>query len=247
MARTRNPEQTRRAILDAGRREFAAVGFAGARTDTIAAAAKVNKRMLYHYFGSKERLYAAVLTDRLGAQRTLPYADSLVAYAERRLADLHVEPDDLRLLMWEALAAAAPDAVAQATRDKTWRGRVATLAALQRDGRVAADIDAAQLELALTALTVFPIAFRQVARLITGGAPGDPAFDAAQRAFLGSLLVRLESGVVQPRAIKSAGPRATDDTSPSATQPSDRKPSGTEPGVAKPRVRLTAATISRAG
>jgi TetR/AcrR family transcriptional regulator len=51
----------RDAILAAAEREFAAAGFAGARMERIAAAAKVNKQLLFHYFDSKEGLFAAAL------------------------------------------------------------------------------------------------------------------------------------------------------------------------------------------
>ena len=52
---------TRSRILDAALTEFAANGLAGARTEQIAAAAGVNKALLYYYFESKEKLYAATL------------------------------------------------------------------------------------------------------------------------------------------------------------------------------------------
>jgi len=55
--------ETRQRILDAAAREFAAHGLAGARTETIAAAAGVNKALLYYYFDSKDRLYQAALED----------------------------------------------------------------------------------------------------------------------------------------------------------------------------------------
>jgi TetR/AcrR family transcriptional regulator len=55
------PEETRREILDAAIQEFASEGVAGARTDSIAQAAGVNKALLYYYFGDKEALYAAAL------------------------------------------------------------------------------------------------------------------------------------------------------------------------------------------
>jgi TetR/AcrR family transcriptional regulator len=65
---TRNGQQsrsaeTRAAILDAAGRVFAEGGLAGARTDAIAAAAGVNKAMLYYYFKSKRRLYEAVVEE----------------------------------------------------------------------------------------------------------------------------------------------------------------------------------------
>jgi len=54
---------TRGAILEAAERIFADEGLEGARTDAIAAAAGVNKALLYYYFRSKEELYRAVLED----------------------------------------------------------------------------------------------------------------------------------------------------------------------------------------
>ncbi len=58
---TRDPERTRARILDAAKTAFAERGLGGARVDEIAARAKVNKRMIYHYFGSKDGLFLAVL------------------------------------------------------------------------------------------------------------------------------------------------------------------------------------------
>ncbi len=55
--------ETRAAILAAAGRIFAQSGLAGARTDAIAAAAGVNKALLYYYFKSKEGLYEAVVED----------------------------------------------------------------------------------------------------------------------------------------------------------------------------------------
>ncbi len=59
--RRRNSAETQRTILKAAERIFAEAGLAGARTDAIAAAAGVNKAMLYYYFKSKNGLYRAVL------------------------------------------------------------------------------------------------------------------------------------------------------------------------------------------
>ena len=59
--RRRDPERTRETILAAATAEFAAKGIGGARVDAIAAGAGANKRMIYHYFGNKQRLYLAVL------------------------------------------------------------------------------------------------------------------------------------------------------------------------------------------
>src|SRR5579885_543128 len=59
--RGRDSEASRRAILAAALAEFAGHGLAGARMEAIAAAAHVNKALLYYYFRSKDELHAAVL------------------------------------------------------------------------------------------------------------------------------------------------------------------------------------------
>ena len=56
-------DATRAAILAAAEAIFAHSGLAGARTDAIAAAAHVNKAMLYYYFKSKDQLFEAVVED----------------------------------------------------------------------------------------------------------------------------------------------------------------------------------------
>ncbi len=70
-AASRNPEQTRRNILAAATSEFAARGLEGGRTDRIAEQAGVAKRMLFHYFGSKEGLFQAVLEDNYAKIRSM--------------------------------------------------------------------------------------------------------------------------------------------------------------------------------
>lgn len=52
--RRRDPERTRRQIMDAALAEFADHGFHGARVSRITGAVGCNARLLYHYFGSQE-------------------------------------------------------------------------------------------------------------------------------------------------------------------------------------------------
>ena len=59
----RNPDASRERILRAATDIFAAQGLDGARVDEIATRAGINKRMLYHYFGNKDDLFAAVLDE----------------------------------------------------------------------------------------------------------------------------------------------------------------------------------------
>ncbi len=72
--RTRDAEATKARILTAAKAEFARLGLGGARVDVIAERAAANKRMIYHYFGSKEDLFAAVLEDVYMGFRTAEQA-----------------------------------------------------------------------------------------------------------------------------------------------------------------------------
>ena len=60
-ARHHDSVETRATILKAAERIYAESGLAGARTEAIAAAARVNKALLYYYFKSKEGLYQRVV------------------------------------------------------------------------------------------------------------------------------------------------------------------------------------------
>jgi AcrR family transcriptional regulator len=79
--RQRDPDGTKARILEAAKREFAKLGFGGARVDSIAARAKANKRMIYHYFSSKEELFTAVLQDAYLAIRAAERKLSLESLA----------------------------------------------------------------------------------------------------------------------------------------------------------------------
>lgn len=59
--RQRDAIGTQEKILAAAQAEFARKGYDGARIEAIVARAKVSKNLIYHYFGSKERLYILVL------------------------------------------------------------------------------------------------------------------------------------------------------------------------------------------
>lgn len=59
--RGQRSEESRARILVSATKIFAEKGPDGARVDEIAEAAGINKRMIYHYFGSKEELYTEVL------------------------------------------------------------------------------------------------------------------------------------------------------------------------------------------
>lgn len=61
--------KTRKNIIEHSTNEFAAKGFDGARVDSIARRCRLSKNTLYHYFGSKEGLFIAVLESAYGEFR----------------------------------------------------------------------------------------------------------------------------------------------------------------------------------
>jgi AcrR family transcriptional regulator len=77
--KSRDAGATKRDILAAAMVEFSRKGLGGARVDAIALRARANKRMIYHYFGSKEKLFTAVLEEAYGhirsAELELPLAE----------------------------------------------------------------------------------------------------------------------------------------------------------------------------
>ena len=59
---TRNAAQTQQRLIDTAAEMIAEQGIAGLRVDELAKSARVNKRMIYHYFGSKHGLWLQVLS-----------------------------------------------------------------------------------------------------------------------------------------------------------------------------------------
>ncbi len=110
--RVRDPVRTKASLLAAGITHFARHGYHGVSVDEIVATAGCNKRMLYHYFGDKEGLYAAVLQavyvrmeqvemEPLPAEATT--ADVVREMMARHFNFLARDPEFVNLLMWENL------------------------------------------------------------------------------------------------------------------------------------------------
>ncbi|MFC6091671.1 TetR family transcriptional regulator [Saccharothrix lopnurensis] len=102
---TRDAQATRRRLLDAAADEFSEYGIAGARVERIALASKSNKAQIYHYFGSKERLFDAVMNDIVGrTANSVPITvDDLPGYAGRLFDVYEDDPRIARLATWYRL------------------------------------------------------------------------------------------------------------------------------------------------
>ena len=182
----RHPERTRERILAAALREFSDKGFAGARVDRIARRARVNKRMLYHYFGNKASLFREILhrkvQERSAWAVTAPAdaAESLAFWFDAACRDR----DWVRLMEWEALGSADGVVSGDAERSAAFHKGVAQVRERQARGLLRDDVDPGHLLLAMVALTTFPAAFPQFTRLLTGLGPTDRAFVTRHAAFL---------------------------------------------------------------
>lgn len=62
-AKTGEDNASRKTLLEVAKKEFARHGLHGSRVDEIARAAKINKQLIYYYFGAKENLYLEALED----------------------------------------------------------------------------------------------------------------------------------------------------------------------------------------
>ncbi|WP_327290542.1 TetR family transcriptional regulator [Streptomyces sp. NBC_01198] len=142
----RDADATRRRLLDAATREFAAYGIAGSRVDRIAADARSNKAQIYHYFGSKDGLFDAVFDAMCGETvDAVPIdTDDLPGYAGR-LHDSYVErPWVQRLATWYRLERAGSGELLSVVLDSN-AAKVRAIAEAQRAGRVPDRFPAAEL------------------------------------------------------------------------------------------------------
>jgi AcrR family transcriptional regulator len=135
----RDSSATKARLLDAAFTEFAAYGIAGARVDRIAEAAGANKRLIYVYFGNKEQLFDEVLQQALTAgAESVPFdVDDLPGYAGAIFDHLVARPDLMRLRLWKLLERPSATGLEQ----DAFRGKAAAVAAAQRRGDVAPDME----------------------------------------------------------------------------------------------------------
>jgi AcrR family transcriptional regulator len=140
----RNATATKQRLLQAATDEFAAHGIAGARVDRIADTAQANKQLIYAYFGSKDGLFDAALTDSCSAlMDTVPFdADDIPGYVGR-LFDYVVEhPAVFRLVTWAGLERPTKLAEFEAA---SYGAKLRAITEAQRNGTVDASLAPADL------------------------------------------------------------------------------------------------------
>ncbi|MCU1639928.1 MAG: TetR/AcrR family transcriptional regulator [Nocardia sp.] len=187
-------EGTKRRLLEAAVQEFAERGPDGARVAAIAARAGINKERIYQYFGDKQGLFEAVLTDQLAqlaaaSPLSADKAGDLAEYAGHVFDYHRTHPQFLRLLHWEGLQAQGGELPAESARASHYAEKVASLAAAQRAGALPDDVPAGYLLYAVAALAAWWFSVPQVVRMLLGADAEDPA---AMRSGLVTMVRRLE-------------------------------------------------------
>ena len=191
----RDSARSRERILAAALREFSEHGLAGARVDRIAQRARINKRMLYSYFGAKNELYREVMHRRFALRAAQLDLATYTAPEESTTFWFRFGCRDrawVRLMEWEALDATASRMIARSQRKRCYDRAIGQFAGFQRARQLPSDLDPRMLLLSNMALTTFPLAFPQLTRLITGASPGDSRFQARWTAFVRAMIRRLK-------------------------------------------------------
>jgi AcrR family transcriptional regulator len=141
---SRDSGATKERLLRAATGEFAAHGIAGARVNRIADEAGSNKQLIYAYYGSKEGLFDAALTDSCTAlMESVPFdAEDIPGYVGRLFDYAVAHPEVYRLVTWAGLE--RPGAIAQFEAD-SYGAKLADIDDAQREGRLDASLAPADL------------------------------------------------------------------------------------------------------
>jgi TetR/AcrR family transcriptional regulator len=205
------PEESRAAILQAATREFSREGIAGARTDAIARAAKVNKALLYYYFKDKEGLYGAVLDQVFGGlmacvgevlSRDLPPREKIIAYAGAHFDYVASHPLYPRIVQGEMMGAGRGRAShLEKIVKKYFRPLFGRVAEVLKKGQTAGEfrpVDPVHFVPSMIAVIVFYFTSAPVMRLMSGKDPLSPGRIAARREavldFISAALFRRPGG-----------------------------------------------------
>ncbi len=214
MSQQRDLNRTREQIMAAAQKEFAEHGFAGARTDAIARRARVNERMIFYCFESKEGLYRAVLKQKMAEKAALIEPDEdFTTGLIKGFSTICNDLDSMRMWQWEALDKSSRKLVAEEERRAFFQDEVARLRRAKANGTLPVDADVEMLFLVSIALRAFPVAMPQATSLVTGMDPLDPEFQRKYSACLEWIGHRLFAPVSKngdeferKEADKSAGP-----------------------------------------
>jgi TetR/AcrR family transcriptional regulator len=183
--RVRNSKATREKIVKAAAEEFKKRGYDATNISMIARRASVSKQLLSHHFARKEDLFHEVHELRFGKVVTpeIVPSDPANLLAERfriRARDV----DYVRFLTWEAASSNSSKIPGRDARLHRIIEKASALRELQQSGKIPPELDHRLLQLAITSLATYPLAFWQVTLLVTGRDPTDARFQRDWYKFL---------------------------------------------------------------
>jgi AcrR family transcriptional regulator len=209
--RINDAEASRADILATATKEFSEKGLSGARVDSIAERTKINKRMIYYYFGSKEGLYRAVLERCYGHIRmsesaveldSLPPEEALRQHV-RLTFDYHsMHPDFVRLVMNENIHQAAHIGELASIRTRN-RAVIKTLRGLLDRGIEAglfrSDIEPVELHMSISALCFYNVSNRYTFSKIFERDMTSASAVAARREVVVDMIMRWMAAPAKPQ------------------------------------------------
>ncbi|MGI5321297.1 TetR family transcriptional regulator [Actinomadura nitritigenes] len=204
--RQRDADRTRAEILEVAQREFARHGYAGARVDDMAALMRTTKRMIYYYFGGKEKLYVAVLEKAYGEVRklesTIDVQHLAPVEAIRTLAELtfdhhEAHPDFIKLVSIENIHQAEHLRKSEALPNLS--GPVAELISQILDagrtsGDFVAEADAIDVHMMISSFCFFRIANQHTFGALFGRDMTAPEHRERHREMIGEMVVAYLTG-----------------------------------------------------
>lgn len=198
----RDPDATKKAILDAAEAVFFEEGFARVSTSEIAEKAGVTKSLIHHHFGSKDALWTQVKLRRfkdyhdrqMAALRERPADAQLLRHSiELYFRFLQDNPDLIRMMTWMALE--RDTSTPEQFQLLTELG-IARLAEGQAVGRLRKDVEPVMILAAFMGLVEHWFLHREAIFCCMGLDPKDPAIDEA---YLQGILKIFFEGV-EPRS-----------------------------------------------
>ncbi|UFT99323.1 TetR/AcrR family transcriptional regulator [Radiobacillus kanasensis] len=194
MGEIRDAERTRKKILQAAKKEFFERGYHGTRIESIAKRAGVKKQLIYHYFKGKDDLINQTIADFVSAVPTenLTLPTNPVDIAEFRLeVNLNNLRDFLKFTAWEAVEELPHNVNGEEIRSKVLQSYNADMKSKQEMGLVPKELDPALITLMMSSLTIYPLLYDNVTRLITGHTLEEPEFQEKWAQFLRQISERI--------------------------------------------------------
>ncbi len=208
--RTNDAARTRSDILLAAIQEFGEKGLDGARVDSIAAATRTSKRMIYYYFKNKVGLYLAALEHSYSTTRDGEVAlklDLLSPEAAIRTLvtvtfDHHLQDEHyVRMVMSENINRGRYLAQSQKIQELN-RPAIALIRAIYERGVASGvfreGLDPADIHASISALAFFNVSNRHTFGLIFNQDIQAPAYVANRRESIVQMILRYMARTATP-------------------------------------------------